>query len=168
MACFGKYARMFRSPDWELIRAAATARLDPGEQVMAVFGALIPHQVSIGHLIAPELAPLIRLMDHAVWRHQARTASRSAQVPLAPRMIIAFTGRRLVIWAARRRWRLGKVIGDLPRDRIMQVVTATGTGTRSRLMVLHLSDGRTVTLQVSARVATGLARTISGDLPDPL
>jgi hypothetical protein len=106
-------------------------------------------------------------MDHAVWRYRARAASRSAQAPLAPRMIIAFTGRRLVIWAARRGWRLGKVIGDLPRDQIMQV-TAAGTGTRSRLMALHLNDGQTVTLQVSARVATGLARTISGDLPDPL
>jgi hypothetical protein len=48
---------MFRSPDWERVRAAATASLEPGEQLSVMFGALIPHQFSSGQVIATELAP---------------------------------------------------------------------------------------------------------------
>src|SRR5215472_13760678 len=110
---------MVRSLDWEPVRAAAAAGLEPGEQVSAIFGAMIPYEFSRGHVIAAELVPLLWLMDHALWRHRARAASRSARIPLAPRMIIAVTGRRLVILAARRSWRPGNVIGDLPRDRII-------------------------------------------------
>jgi len=157
---------MSRSPDWDGIRAAATAGLAPGEQISALFTALIPDQFADGLVIAAELAPLIRLIDHAAVRRKARAASRSAQVPLAPRMIIALTSQRLMIWAAHRGWRLGNAIGDLPRDRIMHI-TEAGTGTRSRLITVHLSDGRTVILQVSAKIATGLARMIPGDPPGP-
>jgi hypothetical protein len=148
---------MVRSPDWKQIRAVATARLESGEQVSAVFGALIPHQFSGGHVIAAELAPLIWLMDHALWHRRARAAARSAQIPLAPRMIIVITSRRLLIWTARRRWQPGKIIGELPSDTIAQF-TAAGTGTRTRLMTIHLSDGRTLTLQVSVSIAASLTR----------
>jgi hypothetical protein len=161
-----EYVFMARSADWEQIRTATAAGLEPGEHVSAVFATLIPHQLSIGHVISAELVPLLWLMDHTLWHHRARTASRSVQVPLAPRMIIVVTDRNLMIWSARRSWQPGKLIGDLPRDRINQVTT-TGTGTRTRLMTLHLSDGRSLTLQVSASIAADLARIISDDLPRP-
>lgn len=151
---------MNRSPDWERVKAAAAAELEPGEQMSAIFAAMIPHEFSRGHVVAAELVPLLWLMDHARWRYRARAASRCAQVPLAPRMIIAVAGRRLVIWAASRRWRPGAVIGDLPRDRIIEI-TCTGEGTRSRLVVLHLSDGQTVALQVAAKNAADVARAMT-------
>jgi hypothetical protein len=67
-------------------------------------------------------------------------------------MIIAVTGRRLVVWAANRWWRLGKLAGNLPRDRITGITMAT-MGTRSRTLVLHLSTGPTVTIMVAAAIA---------------
>src|SRR5215469_3386418 len=148
---------MVRSPDWKPILTGAVAGLEPGEQVSVIFGAMIPHEFFRGHVMTAELVPLLLIMDHVRWRYRTRAASRSAQIPLAPRMIIAVTGRRLVIWAARRRWRPGNVVGDLARDRIIEV-NYGGTGSRPDLLVLHLTDGETLTLRVSATQAAELAR----------
>jgi hypothetical protein len=154
MAC------MFRGPDWNQTYAAVTAHLEPDERPVTLFTALIPPPESGGVVIAGELAPLVWAVWHATWRHKTRAASRSADVPLAPRMIIAVTSRRLVIWAASRRWRLGKVVGDLLRDRITGI-TKAASGTRSQTLMLHLSTGPTVTIMVAAATADSLASVLS-------
>jgi hypothetical protein len=157
---------MIRNSDWERVQAAVRACLEPGDCHPVVFGAAVPRQVVSGHVIASELVPLMWLLNHVAWRYRARVVSRSSGVPLAPRMIMAFTGRRLVIWAARRGWRPGRVIGELPGGQIVHV-TASGAGSRSRLMVLQLADGRTVRLHVAADAVTRLSQALAGDIPGP-
>ncbi|HEY4464557.1 MAG TPA: hypothetical protein VGN41_17955 [Streptosporangiaceae bacterium] len=154
---------MLRSPDWNQTYAAVRANLGPDEPLRALFTGLTPAPERDGVVIAGELAPLVWVMWHATWRRTTRAASRSADFPLAPRMIIAVTGRRLVVWAAKPRWRLGKTVGDVPRDRITGI-TSLAAGTRSRTIVLHLSTGRTVTLLV-ATAASDLLTSAFG--PDP-
>jgi hypothetical protein len=151
---------MFRGPDWNQIYAAVTAHLEPDERVVTLFTALTPPPESDGVVISVVLVPVVWAVRHATWRHNTRAASRSADVPLAPRMIIAVTGRRLVVWAANRRWRLGKLAGNLPRDRITGITMDT-MGTRSRTLVLHLSTGPTVTIMVAAAAADSLASAFS-------
>lgn len=160
---------MFRGPDWNQTHAAVTAHLEPDERLVMLFTALTPPPESGGVVIEGVLVPLVWAVWHATWRHTTRAASRSADVPLAPRMIIAVTGRRLVVWAAKRRWRLGKVAGDVQRDRITGI-TRSASGTRSRTLVLHLSTGPTVTIMVAAAAADHLASALSlkpGANPDP-
>jgi hypothetical protein len=139
---------------------AVAAHLEPGERPVTLFTALTPPPESDGMLIDGVLVPLAWAVRHATWRHTTRAASRSADTPLAPRMIVALTARRMVIWRATRRWRLGRVIGDLPRDRISGV-TARTSGTRSSTLVLHLSTGPTVTIMVTSDSADQLAALLS-------
>jgi hypothetical protein len=154
-----------RRIDWDRAGAAITAYLGPDEPPEAMFPAMTPRPFSEGLLIAAELAPVVRAVEDAMWWHRSRSASRKASVPLAPRMIIAVTGRRLVIWSARHNWRLGSLAGELPRSRILRAeaaevpVGATGWCT----VLLHLADGQTVTIRASAETVTALTSRLSAN-----
>ena len=145
---------MSRGPDWNQTRALIAARLEPDERLAGMFTAITPYPESYSHgtIFIPELILLVRAAEHAVWRRSTQAASRSSQVPLAPRMIIAITDRRLVVWAADRRWRPRRLAGALSRDRIIGVTAKEGTS-RVRTVVLELSAGETVTIRVDPEVA---------------
>lgn len=137
-----------------------TAYLGPEDQPDVLFTAVTPAPESGVLLIEGVLAPLAWAVWRVMWSHDVRVASRAAGVPLAPRMIVALTPRRLVIWRATRKWRLGKVSGELPRERILQVAEAGG-GARSRRLDLQMSTGSTFTLLVTKEAAAQLTATLS-------
>jgi len=153
---------MSRGPDWSRIRAVVTAYVQPGEQLQALFTALIPRPGSDGLVVSGALVPLFWAVQRVAWERAARAVSQATGVPVAPRMIVALTPTRMVIWRAARNWRLGDLSGELPRDRIIGVTTA-GVGTRSRRLILHLSTGSTVAMRVAPAVADQLTAMFSGE-----
>lgn len=157
---------MLRGPDWNRTRAVVTAYLEPDEQLVTLFTALIPPPELEGVVVDSGLVPLIWAAWYVTWRRAARAASRVADVPMAPRMIVAVTPSRIVIWRAARNWRLGDFSGELPRDRVIEV-TAAGGGTRSRRLVLHLSTGPTVAILVNPEAADQLTAMLSGRTQAP-
>lgn len=96
---------MLHGPDWTQTRAAVIACLEPEEQPVALFTALVPPPEWGGQIVDVIVAPLVWAAWHVTWRRSARAASRTAGVSLAPRMVIALTPRRMVVWQASRRWR---------------------------------------------------------------
>lgn len=146
---------MLHGPDWNRTRAVVTAYLQPGEQLETLFTALIPRPESGGFVVTGALVPLIWAVRRVAWERAARATSQATGVPVAPRMIVALTPSRIVIWRAARNWRLGDLSGELPRDRIIEV-TAAGGGIRSRRLVLHLSTGSAVVMRVAPAVADQL------------
>jgi hypothetical protein len=151
---------MFRDSDWESTRVAASADLRRGEPLIALFPALTPSD-SDGGLADVGLMPLIMAVEYLQWRHRSRATGRASLFPLAPRMIIALTSQRLVIWAARRRWRLGNFLGDVSRERIVQA-TAPTAGSGWRTVQIYLANEPTVLIKVPAVIADRLASTLSG------
>jgi hypothetical protein len=151
---------MLRSPDWDRTRAVVTAYVQPGEQLESLFTALIPRPGSGGFVVTGALVPLVWAVRRVAWERAARAVSRATGVPVAPRMIVALTPSRMVIWRAARNWRLGDLLGELPRDRITGV-TPAGAGTRSRRLVLHLSTGSAVVMRVAPAVADQLTAMFS-------
>jgi len=111
---------MLRGPDWTRTRDVVTAFLEPEERPVTLFTALVPPPERGGEIVDVILAPLVWAVWHATWRHSTRAASRAANITLAPRMVIALTPRRMVVWRANRRWRLGTMAGELPRHLIVR------------------------------------------------
>ena len=156
---------MLRAPDWTRTRAVVTGFLEPEERPVMLFTALVPPPERGGEIVDVILAPLVWAVWHATWRHSTRAASRAANITLAPRMVIALTPRRMVVWRANRRWRLGTMAGELPRH-LIAGATAPPGGTRSRALVLRLATGQAVTLRVWPASADDLAAQLSKRLDD--
>lgn len=149
---------MSRDSDWEdAIRAVG---LPPDEPLLALVPALTPGGSS-GGLAPAELMPLIMLAERIAWRRRSGAAARVSVFPLAPRMVIGLTGQRLLIWAARSRWRAGAYLGEVPRDRIV-LSTAPTIGSGWRTVLIYLANEPTVTIKVPAVTADRFAATLSG------
>lgn len=149
---------MSRDSDWEdAIRAVA---LPADEPLLALIPALTPHGPG-GGLAPAELMPLIMLAERVAWLRRSRTAARLSMFPLAPRMVIGLTSQRLLIWSARNRWRVGKYLGEVSRDRIV-LSTAPTVGAGWRTVLIYLANEPTVTIKVPAVSADRLAATLSG------
>jgi hypothetical protein len=146
---------MVDGPDWNQTRSTITEYLGPDEPLESMFTALVPPPDRGGLMASAAVWPIVWAVWLATWQATVRKSSRAAQVPLARRMVVALTPQRLVIWRASRRWRLGAVTGDLPRDRIADT-TVYGSGSRSRTLTLQLTTGASITLKVSPESASRL------------
>src|SRR5579862_9380196 len=90
---------------------AAAASLRPGDQLIGQFPALSVDDSP--RVLAPaELMPLVMAVGRVMRRRYAQAAAEASMFPLAPRMFIVLTERELLIWAARRNWRLGDYLGS--------------------------------------------------------
>lgn len=146
----------------DLKQAAAAADLEPGERLWALIPAITPapDYGSGGLVLLAPLIPLMMAAQRAAWRKYARAASVRSGFPLAPRMIIGVTDRRLMIWAARRRWRTGVSLGSVKLDGIVAAEAPTvGSGWRS--VIIHLSSQQELTIKVPAIAADRLAAALS-------
>ncbi|HEY7429867.1 MAG TPA: hypothetical protein VH641_03945 [Streptosporangiaceae bacterium] len=149
---------MSRDSDWAAaIRAVG---LPPGEPLLALIPATTPAGLSRG-LAPAELMPLVIAAERIAWRRRTGAAGLASLFPLAPRMVIGLTGQRLLVWAARSRWRTGKYLGEVSRDRIVSA-TAPTAGTGWRTVLIHLASEPAVTIKVPAVSADRLAATLSG------
>lgn len=149
---------MSRDSVWEdAIRAVG---LPPDEPLLALVPALTPGG-SNGGLAPAELTPLIMLAERIASRRRTRAAARASAFPLAPRMVIGLTGRRLLIWSTRSRWQAGTYLGEVSRDRIV-LSTSPTVGTGWRTVLIYLANEPTVTIKVPAVTADSFAATLSG------
>lgn len=147
---------MAQKQDWDAVMTAAAADLRPGEQLTALFPA-IPSDGPAGASAPSELMPLIIAVEHLAWRRRIRTSATSSMFPTAPRMLIGLTGHRLVVWSAARRWRPGKFLGYVTRDRLIQA-TAPTVGSGWRTVVIYLANEPPVSLKVPGPIADDVAR----------
>lgn len=152
---------MSRDSDWEAAIRAISLPAD--EPLLALIPALTPDSPG-GGLAPAELMPLIMVAERIAWWRRSRTAAQVSMFPLAPRMVIGLTRQRLLIWAARSRWRAGKYLGEVSRDRIV-LSTAPTVGTGWRTVLIYLANEPTVTIKVPAVTADRFAVTLSGQ-PD--
>ena len=156
---------MSRSPDWKRILAAVTAYLPPGERPTVLFTAVNPSPESRGLIVTSGLVPLFWAARRVARERAARAVGREAGVPVAPRMIIALTPSRMVIWRAARGWRLGELSGELPRG-LIAGATAAARGSHSQRVILHLATGASAVIRVTPVVADQLTKMLSGEIQD--
>jgi hypothetical protein len=144
-----------------VILAEARSELRRGEVLQAIFPALSQDSSAGGGLVPAELMLAVLAAEHLTHRRRMRTQARQSMFPLATRMIIGLSNRRLLIWSVRPGWRLGSFIGYVARDRILQA-TAPTIGTGWRTVNIYLAQEPTVSIKVPARAADDLARELSG------
>jgi hypothetical protein len=152
---------------WIDTLAEARSELRRGEVLQAVFPAQSQLAPS-GGLVPAELIVPVAAVDHLSRRRRRRAQSKESMFPLASRMIIGLTNRRLLIWSVRPGWRIGTFIGYVTRDRILQATTPPTSGTGWRTVSFYLAQEPTVTLRVPSAAAEDLDRELSGrpDLTD--
>ncbi|HEY7143700.1 MAG TPA: hypothetical protein VH637_05580 [Streptosporangiaceae bacterium] len=151
---------MLRSADWSRVTQSVAADLRPGEVLLAVFPALTPADAG-GGLAPAELWPLVLIIEHVMLRRRSRRIARSSMFPLAPRMVMALTDRRLLIRAGRHGWQAGRFLGYVSRDRIVQA-TAPTAGSGWRTVLIYLANEPTVEIKVPGAMAGRLAAVLSG------
>jgi hypothetical protein len=141
--------------DWAQAALTAAAGLRPGEPLLGQFPAMSLEDSE--PVLAPaELMPVAMAVGKLMrWRYAKATARESA-FPLAPRMVIVLTRTELLIWSARRRWRLGDYLGSVSRARIIQA-TAPTVGDGWRTVLIYLVNEPTVPIRVPGKIADQLA-----------
>jgi hypothetical protein len=152
---------------WIDTLSEARSELRRGEVLKAVFPALSEPPPSGGFVPAELLVPLAAA-DHLSRRRRRRAQSKESMFPLASRMIIGLTNRRLLIWSVRPGWRIGTFIGYVTRDRILQAAAPPASGPGWRTVSFYLAQEPTVAVKVPAAAADDLERELSGrpDLND--
>jgi hypothetical protein len=141
-------------------RETAEAELREGETLVGVLPALSPPpDAGAGGLVPPFLIPIIRAAEGWHWRRATRRRATTSRFPLAPRMIVALTDTRLLVWQARWRWRVGAFLGYVTLDRVVQADAPT-VGAGWRTVRIFLANEPTVTLKVPAKVADDFAESI--------
>ena len=153
-------SRMSGGPDREKIRTAISAHIEPGEPVEGIFTAVMPGEERGEGSAFGGLGFVVMAVEHAMRRSSVRKTVQTAGVPLARRMIIALTPRRLVIGQADRGWRLRTITGDLPRDQIAKVELGAASD-RTRRAILHLNTGESITLRMTRAGADQLRDRLS-------
>jgi hypothetical protein len=104
-----------------------------------------------------------RVTDRLLLRRRLRKLTRESIFPLAPRMIVGLTTRRIMIWSARPGWRVGPFLGYVSRDRVLQA-TAPGSEPGWRAVSFFLAQEPTISIKVPARAAEDLTRELSSRL----
>jgi hypothetical protein len=156
---------MSRDLDWQSILRAAAADLRQDEELETIFTALAPLPSSMG--MAPDgVWLLILAANHVRWRRSTRAAAEASNFPLAPRMFIGLTSQRLLIWEAPRKWRLGTLLGWVPRERITGAVAPT-VGAGWRTVLISLADAPDVAIKAPPGNADRLASVLSGQPTQP-
>lgn len=141
--------------DWDRTKKLIRPHLQSGEPAQ-VFAAWIPATHDYAGLTFIGFLPLILVLQYLTNLSVRRKASRTAGVPLATRMFLALSQRRLIVFRATRRWRFRDLHGELPVDRIGSAVVS-GSGSRHRSVTLHLKAGGTLSLMMPASHATRFA-----------
>jgi hypothetical protein len=149
--------------DWEQLHRQAARELRESEDLLALLPATRPPEQGWEGATVAWLIPVISAIERLLHRRYLRTATKRSVFPLAPRMLLGITPTRLVVWRARRRWRLGPFLGYVTLDRILQAEAPT-VGQGWRTIRLHLANEPAVSVKVPARYADKLAAVLSGEV----
>jgi hypothetical protein len=144
----------------QYLLTAVRAELRPGESPQRIFPAITVGEPG-GGMAPAALMPLIMAAEHLVQRRRDRAVSRESLFPLSQRMIMVLSDQRLMIWAARLRWRPGRFLGYVARDRIQQA-TAPTAGAGWRTLHIYLANEPAVAVKVRGSAADVLAAVLSG------
>jgi hypothetical protein len=140
----------------------ARSELRPGETLRAMFPA-VSQTAEVERPRHPLLMIPGRVTDRLTLRRRLRKVTKESIFPLAPRMIVGLTTRRIMIWSARPGWRVGPFLGYVSRDRVLQA-TAPGSESGWRAVSFFLAQEPTVSIKVPARAADDLTRELSSRL----
>lgn len=147
-------------------QVAVERELRDGESLVGLVPALAPHpDTGGGGLLPAWVIPVIWAVERWRWHRSSRQLAVASMFPLAPRMFIAATDRRLLIWRSRRRWRFGGFLGYVTLDRIVRADAPTvGAGWRS--VRIFLANEPTLTVRVPSKSADSFARFLTSGRPD--
>jgi hypothetical protein len=149
---------------WSAHRAAAAAEVRDGETVLWIVPALSNYDPD--DFYGPsELMVVFVAMQRWLSKRSARAAAKESLFPLAPRMVLALTDQRLLVWSARRRFRLGEFIGFVSLDRIVHAeVVTVGAGWRTARV--DLANEPPVLFKLPGQLAEEFASELSGQRMD--
>lgn len=145
----------------EDLRAAVRQELGDDETVLDVVPAIGPRRresdsLGMGVLL---VVPLLYAVERLRRRRASRRAAADSRFPWAPRMVVALTERRLLVWRADRDWHLGDFVGDVTRDRIVRADAPT-VGVGWRTVRIFLAEEPTVSLRVPSANADDFAEAL--------
>jgi len=140
---------------------AAEQELHSGETLLGVVPALSPPpEDTVGGLLPAFMIPIISMAERWHWRRTSRRAAVASRFPLAPRMLVGVTDQRMLVWEARRRWRVGDFLGYVTLDRVVQADAPT-VGAGWRTVRIFLSNEPTVHLKVPSEAADTVAEAVA-------
>lgn len=146
--------------DWKRSRDLAAEELRAGETLRAVFPSLASSDEGGSGIMPAAFVPVVTVVERWQQRRAARQTSKASLFPLAPRMVMALTNRRLLIWAAGRRWSMGTFLGFVPLESIVDAdVVTVGAGWRT--VRTDLANEPSVRFRVPGQLAEDIAAALS-------
>jgi hypothetical protein len=109
------------------------------------------------------LLPVVAVVERWQDRRSARQTSKTSLFPLAPRMVMGLTNRRILTWTAGRRWSMGSFLGFVPIEAIVSAEVLT-VGEGWRTVRVDLANEPSVRFKVPGHMAEKFADALSGRL----
>jgi hypothetical protein len=156
------------------LRLGLAGIVSHGESVEQVLAARIRPPDSCGRIVLPAAAliPLVRGVSWARQRRRAARLSDRAGFPLASRMMLVLTDRRLLVFCPGGNGHdLGGLLGSVARGDIIAAHRPT-LGGAWRTVRLEIATGETVSMQIvgsgAERFAAAFATRVPRDRADSL
>ena len=151
--------------DWSRNRDLAAKELRDGEALWALFPAMTASDDGGSGIMPAAFVPVVAVVERWQDRRSARQASKTSLFPLAPRMVMGLTNRRILTWAAGRRWSMGTFLGFVPMEAIVRAEVLT-VGEGWRTVRVDLANEPSVRFRVPGQMADEFADTLSGRIND--
>lgn len=149
--------------DWQRNRELASGELREGETLQALFPALAAADPGGSGIMPAALVPVVAAVERWQQRRATRQTTKTSMFPVAPRMLMALTNRRLLMWAAGRGWSMGAFLGFVPLDAIVRAGAVT-VGEGWRTVQVDLANEPSVRFRVPGQLADDFADALSGRL----
>jgi hypothetical protein len=150
------------------LRLGLTGFVAHGENVEQVLAARSRQPERGGRILLPAaaLVPLVRGVAQARQRRKAAALTEQTGFPLASRMMLVLTDKRLLVFGPGGRGHdLGGLLGSVARGDIIASHRPT-VGGAWRTVRLELATGETVTMQIVGSGADTFAAAFAGGTPE--
>jgi hypothetical protein len=147
------------------LRLGLAGIVSHGESVEQVLAARIRPPDSCGRIVLPAAAliPLVRGVSRARQRRKASRLTDQTGFPLASRMMLVLTDRRLLVFCPG--GRLGGLLGSVARGDII-AAHRPSLGGAWRTVRLELASGETVSMQIVGSGAERFAAAFTPGVPE--
>jgi hypothetical protein len=151
------------------LRLGLAGIVSHGESVEQVLAARIRPPDSCGRIVLPAAAliPLVRGVSRARQRRKASRLTDQTGFPLASRMMLVLTDRRLLVFCpgGRNGHDLGGLLGSVARGDII-AAHRPSLGGAWRTVRLELASGETVSMQIVGSGAERFAAAFTPGVPE--
>ena len=145
------------------VRRAIDAELQPGEVFRVVFPVLIPPpNVGGGWGEAAVIVPLFWAVRKSMWRRAAASVQAQVGIPLRRRMLWGTTDRRVLIFAAGARWKVGPLIASIDRSDVIRAVAPSTVSEGWRSVAFELANRPDLCVKVPARLVDPIVNGFGG------